>query len=308
MEQDFITGWPNKSLAGEMIMIMPELTMAFQNAARTKINREIFEYSNDGYFSTYKLWHLPLKYDDIVFQVNKAIVPLLKKWFNDAPKKFPQGETEYDRRKNVWSTSEQYNWDRVNTVFATTVYLALIDQVIPYGRATLHELKKPIWGEIVNAAATMSLLYIGETELDLAPFMKFIIQRQAPLEKRLEDIRCDEFRDFRIFQLHEIPKDFWKNVLVTISKIIPKDDILFQSLICYAIGYDSHLSLGEQIFIFCLSNKLFCPLTLSWLINLPSYPRQQRFQILQDAIQDTDFNLKFPDFAKEIRALGKRYS
>lgn len=308
MPQDFITGWPYKVLAGEMITIMPELTIAFQNAARTKRSKEIFENSNDVFFSSYKLWQLPAKYDDVVFQVHHAIIPLLKKWFNDAPKKFPQGESDNDRRENIWFTREQHDWNKVNTIFATTFYLALVDQVIPYGRATLHELKNPIWGDVVNAAAIMSLLYLGETELDLAPFLRFTIKRKAPLEQRLDDIRVADFRDFRIFQLHEIPNNFWKNVLTTISKIVPKDDILFQSLIYYAIGYDSHLSLGEQIFVFCLSNKLFCPLTLSWLINLPSYPSQQRSQILQDAAQDEEFNTKFPNFAQEVREVRKGYS
>lgn len=320
--QDFSQWDKYSGITKGMLDIIPELIVAFQKS--TSINtfkkkKPEIQYSLDEVqalgeivgisdLGTKEKWWLCNDYEELSWQVDQGIIPYLQIRLANAPKKFPLGATKDEKKRYVWETRKNINWYSVNYIFATMYFLSSIDPIMPYGRITLHKLLNPEWGEVVNSAAVLGLLNIGETNLDPYPLENLVIRRNAPIEKKIDELRCVEFMDYRVFQLKDIPKIYWNNALNTLSKIIKKDDILFQSLLYYAIGDDSNQSLGESIFVFCLNNGLFCPLTISWLLNLPSFPRQQRYDFLRNATMDDEFKEKYPEYALEVLEWIPRYS
>ncbi len=291
--------WGNTNFVEDVLSCLPEIGKAIQ---LTSFFRPPDSDPNDFAYSIFD--YFPYKCDDAEWQVKLSLLPLFEKWFNKIKGiSYPNSFTE-DELEEKWNSNELKQWDilnyQIHSSFSISIYISTLCQIIPYSKTLLYMLLDRSWGEVINTAACVALLSIGEKEV---PFqnIKFIFGIPlANLEREWKNTYYSrDFKQHRIYDPNSLPISVWKQVFSTLRETITENDELLFSMLAYA--QETGGLLGREISKFALDVGLLKPLPLTILLNSEG-PSKDDIRYFQMAFNNLEFCSTYPEFIKRLES------
>ncbi len=268
--------WESSTFSTHLIRILPDLGMVINAAASSNPPSEDYDFESSplsfiipDHMKNPLSIGLPERREDLVWQINKSVVPLLEEWFlYEGPKKFWQHYTTY-RAEYIPSKDIAIPFF-AEFVFTVTAYLAMLGNVLPYSEITLELLREPRWGEVVNTAAEVGLLFIHPDRKLLPGIAKVLGNREIDFSQDWDRHRETDWMLRQSFNVLILPISYWRPILDHISALITKDDPILQPLLCYAFDEGSG-PISWAILTLALRLGLYTPLTISGFLAQTEY-------------------------------------
>ncbi len=287
--------WQNDDYTSQIISCLPDLGKAIQSAS--------FYYPPDidQYDMQLNPWHcFPTDYDDLVWQVEFSILPLLRKWFlGKRPTKLPKPireDEDWWEGKNPEDARMHY----IQMVFGITSYLAQLGRSLPYGEVALRLMLDPSWGEVVNSAAVLGLMYLGEKDVSSVPFEKLFCQEGVDLQKKWKEIHL-AYRQLIIpLDPDFLPMFYWRPIFHTLRGIIDGKNPLIPSML--AVAWKKENEWSEEVCLLALDLGVITPLTITGLNMFVRPENRDRFiEFAKMAVKSDDFRAADPDLAEDLQ-------
>jgi len=283
-----------EDFASKILTGLPQLGIALQWARFYRppdADPNAFELSWDSWF--------PLDEADAVWQVQLTVLPLFDQWFDDIKgRDFPEDLSPEAAYRSLQGVEEWPSSYQVQAAFSTTAYLALMGKALPYGEVILRLLMDPQWGSIINTAACIGLLYLGDLNVPYRKLLGVFRESTVDWDMDWESAYQRDHRKNRYYEPDGLPDFYWSSVLDNLGDALHIEEPLLQSLYSYAIEKDNALS--NLIYRQTVKSRQFTPLSVtSFLARGCKLPEDAHH--LQAALAMPGFETRHPELARRLQ-------
>lgn len=295
--------WHNDEFSDWVRLWLPEIAGVMQAAAHFK-PPDAEGYRHIGGF------YRPQNREDVLWQLEFAVLPKLREWLRFTPKEDDRDPYEDEtiaelRRKypeaNVDSFEYLYPKQRHyrHMVFPCIITLTLLAPVLSHAYLALRTLQESTWGETINAASTLGLLYLGEREVKINSLHSIVGKADNPFDalprgdenetdpeynnvnedtmldqsersQHESSLLADDVLDgynsrrhgkiFREFDPSEIPLNIWRGALQTLGDALTAAGDLTASLMRLAWELGFQHPFAEEIILVSMDVGYYSPL------------------------------------------------